>query len=163
MAKKAQPARTPPRIIWGLIDAELTAQAVSRVEIAKRIGVHVNTVHMSQQLRRLPSETASTAQSSTQRRHNMKQKTADRITLVLLAIGTAIVCAYNDILAGVILLTAFIGIVAVLWVRFIADVLADEADERAEELAQERFEAYIDSTDFRVDEQRYIGLGKGYK
>lgn len=93
----------------------------------------------------------------------MKQKTADRITLVLLAIGTAIVCAYNDILAGVILLTAFIGIVAVLWVRFIADVLADEADERAEELAQERFEAYIDSTDFRVDEQRYIGLGKGYK
>lgn len=45
MAKKAQPARTPPRIIWGLIDAEMTAQAVSRGEIAKRIGVHVNTVH----------------------------------------------------------------------------------------------------------------------
>lgn len=93
----------------------------------------------------------------------MKRKTADRITWALLAVGTAIVCAYNDILAGVILLTAFIGIVAVLWVRFIADVLADEAEEEAERIAQERFEAYIGSTEFRVDEQRYIGLGKGYK
>lgn len=93
----------------------------------------------------------------------MKQKTFDRIVYALLAIGTAIVCAYNDILAGVILLTAFIGIVAALWVRFFADVLADEAEEEAERIAQERFEAYIDSTEFRVDEQRYIGLGKGYQ
>lgn len=93
----------------------------------------------------------------------MKQKTADRITYALLAVGTAIVCAYNDILAGVILLTAFIGIVAALWVRFFADVLADEADERAEEIAEERFQAFIDSAEFRVDEQRYIGLGKGYQ
>lgn len=45
MATKARPARTHPRIIWGLIDAEMTAQEVSRAEIAKRIGVHVNTVH----------------------------------------------------------------------------------------------------------------------
>ena len=93
----------------------------------------------------------------------MKQKTADRITYALLAVGTAIVCAYNDILAGVILLTAFLGTVAVLWVRFIADVLSDEADERAEEIAEERYQEYIRSTVFRVDEQRYIGLGKGYK
>lgn len=93
----------------------------------------------------------------------MKQKTADRITYALLAVGTALVCAYNDILAGVVLLTAFIGIVAALWVRFIADVLSDVAEEEAERIAQERYQAYIDSTDFRVDEQRYIGLGKGYK
>ena len=45
MAVKARPARTPPRIIWGLIDAEMAAQEVSRAELAKRIGVHVNTVH----------------------------------------------------------------------------------------------------------------------
>jgi hypothetical protein len=45
MAAKTKPARTPPRIIWGLIDAEMAAQEVSRAEIAKRIGVHVNTVH----------------------------------------------------------------------------------------------------------------------
>ena len=93
----------------------------------------------------------------------MKQKTADRITYALLAIGTALTCQFAQTLAAVILLTAFIGIVAVLWVRFIADVLADEAEEEAERMAQERYQEYIRSTVFRVDEQRYIGLGKGYK
>lgn len=93
----------------------------------------------------------------------MKQKTADRITYALLAIGTAIVCAYNDILAGVILLTAFIGIVAVLWVRFIADVIADEADERAEEIAEERYREMVENTEYHVEYRQYVGLGKGYK
>lgn len=92
----------------------------------------------------------------------MKQKTADRITYALLAISTAVVCAYNDTLAGVILLTAFIGIVAVLWVRFIADVLADEAREDAERMAEERFEAYIGSIEYRVTIPKLIALGKGY-
>jgi hypothetical protein len=45
MAKKAQPARTSPRIIWKLIAAEMAAQEIQRAEIAKRIGVHVNTVN----------------------------------------------------------------------------------------------------------------------
>ncbi len=92
----------------------------------------------------------------------MKQKTADRITYALLAVGTALVCAYNDILAGVILLTAFIGIVAVLWVRFIADVIADEANDLAEEIAEERYQAYIDSIEYRVTIPQLIALGKGY-
>lgn len=93
----------------------------------------------------------------------MKQKTFDRIVYALLAIGTAIVCAFNEIMAGIVLLVAAIGLIAVLWVRFIADVIADEAEERAEEIAEERFQAFIDSAEFRVDEQRYIGLGKGYQ
>lgn len=93
----------------------------------------------------------------------MKQKTADRITYALLAVGTALVCAYNDILAGVILLTAFIGIVAVLWVRFIADVLADEADERAEEIAEERYREMVENTEYHVEYRQFVGLGKGYK
>ena len=93
----------------------------------------------------------------------MKQKTADRITYALLAVGTAIVCAYNDILAGVILLTAFIGIVAVLWVRFIADVLSDEAEEEAERIAQERFDEMVENTEYHVEYRQYVGLGKGYK
>jgi uncharacterized membrane protein len=93
----------------------------------------------------------------------MKQKTADRITYALLAVGTALVCAYNDILAGVILLTAFIGIVAVLWVRFIADVLSDEADERAEEIAEERYREMVENTEYHVEYRQFVGLGKGYK
>ncbi len=93
----------------------------------------------------------------------MKQKTADRITYALLAVGTALVCAYNDILAGVILLTAFIGIVAVLWVRFLADVIADEADERAEEMAEQRYQEMIENTEYHVEYRQFVGLGKGYK
>lgn len=87
----------------------------------------------------------------------------DRITYTLLAIGTAIVCAYNDILAGVILLTAFVGIAAVLWVRFIADVLSDEAAERAEEMAQARYQELIENTEYHVEYRQFVGLGKGYK
>lgn len=93
----------------------------------------------------------------------MKQKTADRIVYLLLIIGTVLCCAFQEIMAGVVLLVAAIGLIAVLWVRFLADVIADEADERAEEIAEERYQEYIRSTVFRVDEQRYIGLGKGFK
>lgn len=92
----------------------------------------------------------------------MKQKTFDRIVYLLLVIGTALVCAYNDILAGVILMVAFIGIVAVLWVRFYASIIEDDAEERAEEMAQERFEAYIDGIEYRVTVQQAIVCGKGY-
>lgn len=93
----------------------------------------------------------------------MKQKTADRITYALLAVGTALVCVYNDILAGVILLTAFIGIVAVLWVRFIADVIADEANDLAEEIAEERYREMVENTEYHVEYRQFVGLGKGYK
>ena len=62
-----------------------------------------------------------------------------------------------------LLLTAFICWLAVSWVRFYADMLRDESEEHAEEIAEERFQAYIDNAEFRVDEQRYIGLGKGFK
>ena len=41
----------------------------------------------------------------------------EKIRWILLAIGTALVCQYAQTLAAVILLIAFIGIVAVLWVR----------------------------------------------
>ena len=93
----------------------------------------------------------------------MKQKTADRIVYLLLIIGTVLCCAFQEIMAGVVLLVAAIGLIAVLWVRFYADMLRDESEEHAEEIAEERFQAYIDNAEFRVDEQRYIGLGKGYK
>lgn len=93
----------------------------------------------------------------------MKQKTADRITWALLAIGTALTCQFAQTLAAVILLVCFVGILAVLWLRQQRSDDRDEIEERAEKLAQERYLEYIASTEFRVDEQRYIGLGKGYK
>ena len=88
---------------------------------------------------------------------------ATTITWVLLAIGTAIVCAYNNILAGVILLAVFLGIVAVMWVRFFADILQDEAQERAEELAEQRYQEMIDNAEVRVTVRQSIVCGKGFK
>lgn len=93
----------------------------------------------------------------------MKRKTVDRITYALLAVGTAIVCAYSDILAGVILLTAFICWLAVSWVRFYADMLRDESEERAEEIAEERYQEMIENTEYHVEYRQFVGLGKGYK
>lgn len=40
----AKQARTMPRIIWGLLAAEMTAQDLQRADVAKMIGVHANTV-----------------------------------------------------------------------------------------------------------------------
>ena len=37
-------ARTMPRIIWGLIAAEMAAQDLQKADIAKLIGVHANTI-----------------------------------------------------------------------------------------------------------------------
>lgn len=87
----------------------------------------------------------------------------ERATWILLAIGTAIVCAYNDILAGVILLAVFLGIVAVLWVRFYAAIIEDDAEERAEELAEQRFEEMVNSAEIRVNFKQSVILGKGYE
>ena len=87
----------------------------------------------------------------------------ERATWILLAIGTAIVCAYNDILAGVILLAVFIGIVAVLWVRFYAAIIEDDAEERAEEMAERRFQEMVDSAEIRVNFKQSVILGKGYE
>ena len=87
----------------------------------------------------------------------------ERATWILLAIGTAIVCAYNDILAGVIMLAVFLGIVAVLWVRFYAAIIEDDAEERAEEMAERRFQEMVDSAEIRVNFKQSVILGKGYE
>lgn len=44
MAKKAARARTPSRIIWDMIDAEMRFQQVTKLELAKRAHVDRNTV-----------------------------------------------------------------------------------------------------------------------
>lgn len=93
----------------------------------------------------------------------MKQKTYDRLMRALLAIGTAVCCAYQQWVAALILLVVFLGILAVLWVRFIADVLADEAREDAERMAQERFDEMVENTEYHVEYRQFVGLGKGYK
>ena len=93
----------------------------------------------------------------------MKQKTADRIARVSLLAGTALCCAYNHVLAAVILLVSFVCICAVLWVRMIADLLADAADEDADRLAEEMFQEMCETAEYHIHSDQYILCGKGYK
>ena len=93
----------------------------------------------------------------------MKQKHIDRITYLLLIIGTALCCVFSDTLAGIVVLIAGVGIIAVLWIRFIAAVLLDEAKEEAERLAEERFQEMVENTEYHVEYRRYVCLGKGFK
>ena len=44
MAKKAQRARTPARIIWDMISAEMQRQEMTQTELARRAKVGKNTV-----------------------------------------------------------------------------------------------------------------------
>lgn len=87
----------------------------------------------------------------------------EKIRWILLAIGTALVCQYAQTLAAVILLIAFIGIVAVLWVRFYAAIIEDDAEERAEELAEQRYQEMIENAEVRVTVRQSIVCGKGFK
>ena len=86
-----------------------------------------------------------------------------KITWALLAIGTALACQYAQTLAAVIFLVTAICIIAVLWVRFYAAIIDDEAAEKAERMAQERFEEMVDSAEYRVTVRQYIVNGKGYE
>ena len=45
MPKKATLANTPPRIIWGLIAAEMSAHDIDAKQLAKLASVHYNTVY----------------------------------------------------------------------------------------------------------------------
>lgn len=82
----------------------------------------------------------------------MKQKTADRIARAALLAGTALCCAYNHVLAAVILLISFVCICAVLWVKLIAD-----------RLAEEMFREMCETAEYHIRSDQYILCGKGYK
>ena len=45
MASKARRSRTPSEIIAGLVQAAMTADGMTAQELAKRAGVHANTVY----------------------------------------------------------------------------------------------------------------------
>lgn len=93
----------------------------------------------------------------------MKQKTADRIARAALLAGTTLCCAYNHVLAAVILLVSFVCVCAVIWVRMIADMLADASDEDADRLAEEMFREMCETAEYHISSDQYILCGKGYK
>lgn len=76
-------------------------------------------------------------------------RTLQKIAVI---IGVVVCCAYSANIAAVILLVSSIGIIATLW-----------ADALAEVKAEQKFEEWLDDTEYRVWWNSAVVLGKGYE
>lgn len=77
-------------------------------------------------------------------------------------VGLTVCAAFNQTLAAVILLAAFFAALAIMWLQMMREIDREEIEERAEQLAEKRYEEALANTTFRISQQRYIALGKGY-
>lgn len=93
----------------------------------------------------------------------MKRKTADRLLYAAIAAGTAIVCIFNEVMAGVVVLVSAIGIIAIMRDKLVREIYHEEAAEEAERMAEQRYRDMVEHTHYHVEYRKYIGLGKGYK
>ena len=93
----------------------------------------------------------------------MKRKTADRLLYAAIAAGTAIVCIFNEVMAGVVVLVSAIGIIAIMRDKLVRGIYHEEAAEEAERMAEQRYQDMVASTEYHVVYDRYVVLGKGYQ
>lgn len=75
-------------------------------------------------------------------------RTPQKIALI---VGVIVCCAFSANIAAVILLVSAIGIIATLWAEALADVKAEE-----------KFEEWRNSAEYRVWWNSAVVLGKGY-
>ena len=75
-------------------------------------------------------------------------RTLQKIAVI---VGVVACCAFSANVAAVILLVCAIGFIATLWAEALADVKAEE-----------KFEEWLDSTEYRVFWNSAVVLGKGY-
>lgn len=93
----------------------------------------------------------------------MKMKTADRLLYAAIAAGTALVCIFNEVMAGVVVLVSAIGIIAIMRDKLVRGIYHEEAVEESDRMAEERFEEMVENTEYHVVYDRYVVLGKGYQ
>ena len=93
----------------------------------------------------------------------MKRKTADRLLYAAIAAGTALVCIFNEVMAGVVVLVSAIGIIAIMRDKLVRGIYHEEAVEEAERMAEQRYQDMVAHTHYHVEYRKYIGLGNGYK
>lgn len=93
----------------------------------------------------------------------MNRKTADRLLYAAIAAGTALVCIFNEVMAGVVVLVSAIGIIAIMRDKLVREIYNEEAAEEAERMAEQRYQDMVAHTHYHVEYRKYIGLGKGYK
>lgn len=93
----------------------------------------------------------------------MKRKTADRLLYAAIAAGTALVCIFNEVMAGVVVLVSAIGIMVIMRDKIVREIYHEEAVEESDRMAEQRYQDMVAHTHYHVEYRKYIGLGKGYK
>ncbi len=82
--------------------------------------------------------------------------------MIPIALGALMLLHRWTIIAGLILLLASVGVMIRIYLAQMQEILLEEAKEKAEELAEERFNEMVDHTEYRVSFRQYVGLGKGF-
>lgn len=88
---------------------------------------------------------------------------ANKILYAALIAGTLMICVFNIVFFGVLVLFAALVAIAIMREILIRETYREEAEEDADRMADEEYEALIESTEYHVHFDRYIVLGKGFK
>ena len=88
---------------------------------------------------------------------------ANKILYIALIAGTLMICVFNEVMAGVVVLVSAIGIIAIMRDKLVREVYHEEAVEESDRMADARYREEIENTEYHVMYDRYVVLGKGYK
>lgn len=82
--------------------------------------------------------------------------------LISLWIGALLLLHRWTIVTGLLMILVTVCVLIRLYLAQMQEILLEEAEEKAEELAEKRFNEMVDHTEYRVSFRQYVGLGKGF-
>ena len=88
---------------------------------------------------------------------------ATKLIYAALIAGTVLVCAFNETFAGVLVLLSALIAIAIMRDKLARAIYHEEAVEEAERMADELYNDMVENTEYHVQYDRFVVLGKGYK
>lgn len=83
--------------------------------------------------------------------------------MIPLGIGCLLLFHRWTVVAGLCLILIAVGVMIRIYLAQMQEILLEEADERADRLAEERFRQMVAHTEYRVSFRQFVGLGKGFE
>lgn len=80
----------------------------------------------------------------------------------ILIIGVMLLMTKWTVVAGVCVILATVGVLIRVYLKQMEEILLEEADERAEQMADAKFREMVENTEYKVSFRQYVGLGKGF-
>ena len=81
----------------------------------------------------------------------------------MLFIGVMLLIHRMTIVAGLCLILIAVGLMIRIYLAQMQEILLEEAEEKAEKLADKRFSEMVRNTEYRVSFRQFVGLGKGFE